>query len=249
MILICLLIGICTSVLIFAIILQIKKIIRNREIISESTDLHRGTRSERNVILTLRKFGIHPKAIFHDLYFKTNNDCYVQVDMVVPTKVGIIVFEMKDYSGWLFGNGNQKKWTQLLNYGRDRYYFYNPIMQNSGHIKHIQKLCPQLERVPIYSVIVFSGSCILKNVSNIPEDVYLIYDYQLTNTLNQIFTNPPATYTDKIEILNLLEQAKSNGANGEIVAQHIKNIRSIHGDGFGESHYRRISLLKFLLRR
>ena len=31
-----------------------------------------------------------------------------QVDVVVATKKGIIVFEIKDYSGWIFGNEQQR---------------------------------------------------------------------------------------------------------------------------------------------
>lgn len=57
-----------------------------------------------------------------------------QIDVVVATNVGIIVFEVKDYSGWIYGNGNQQKWTQVLSHGREKYRFYNPILQNRSHI-------------------------------------------------------------------------------------------------------------------
>lgn len=210
--------------------------VRNNKIISESTDLDRGTYSERRLILTLRKFGIHPNAIYHDLYFRKDSGHFVQVDLVVPTKVGVIVFEVKDYSGWLFGNCEQKKWTQLLNYGKDRYYFYNPVLQNQEHIRHMRDLCPQLRNIPIYSVVVFSGPCSFRDITNVPSDVYFIYDNQLKDVLNDIFNNPLAHYTDKMEIVHFLNQAKLNGANSEIVYQHIKNIRSAYGVGFGERH-------------
>jgi hypothetical protein len=218
--------------LILALVLIVKLWIRrrNNKIIAESTDLHRGTASEREIILRLRRFGIEAKDIYHDLYFRRRNGAYVQVDMVVPTEVGIIVFELKDYKGWLFGDGEHKKWTQVLNYGKIKNTFYNPVMQNEGHIFHMRELCPQLRNVPIYSVVLFSGNCQFRKMRNIPQDVYLIYESQLKTTLKSIFKNPTISYRNKSEVVRFLEQAKANGADERIVAEHIKYVRSRHGN-------------------
>lgn len=220
---------ILSLVLALAIIFKIWQRHRNNKIIAESTNLNRGTASERDIILILREFGIQPQDIYHDLYFRRHNGAYVQVDMVVPTEVGIIVFELKDYSGWLFGDGEQKKWTQILNYGKVKNYFYNPVMQNEGHISNMRELCPQLRNVPIYSVIVFSGNCEFRKVKNIPKDVYLIYDNRLKGALRSIFKNPTVSYP-KAEIVRFLEQGKANGADSRIVAEHIAYVRSRHGN-------------------
>lgn len=80
------------------------------------------------MILSLLKEGINPKAIFHDLYIQKTNGEYTQIDVAVATKAGIIVFEVKDYSGWIFGNGHQRYWTQILAYGEEKHRFYNPVM-------------------------------------------------------------------------------------------------------------------------
>lgn len=64
--------------------------------------------------------GINPRAIFHDLYIQKPNGEYTQIDVAVATKTGIIVFEVKDYSGWIFGSEHQKYWTQLLAYGKEK---------------------------------------------------------------------------------------------------------------------------------
>lgn len=74
-------------------------------------------------VLNLLKGGINPKAIFHDLYIQKPNGEYTQVDVAVATKAGIIVFEVKDYSGWIFGNEHQRYWTQLLAYGKEKHRF------------------------------------------------------------------------------------------------------------------------------
>ena len=47
-------------------------------------------------------------VIFHDLYVEKHKGHFSQIDLVVVTEVGIIVFEVKDYSGWIFG-----KWESI----------------------------------------------------------------------------------------------------------------------------------------
>ena len=121
--LICLVAGI-------AYLIYVKR--KERELIEQVTPITRGEWSERRVVLKLLKAGITPKAIFHDLYIQKPNGTYTQVDVAVATKVGLIVFEVKDYSGWIFGNEHQKYWTQLLAYGKEKHRFYNPVMQNAG---------------------------------------------------------------------------------------------------------------------
>lgn len=75
---------------------------KEQKLIEQVTPITRGEESERKVILNLLKEGINPKAIFHDLYIQKPNREYTQIDVAVATKAGIIVFEVKDYSGWIF---------------------------------------------------------------------------------------------------------------------------------------------------
>lgn len=74
------------------------------------------------------------------MYIQKTSGEYTQVDVAVATRTGIIVFEVKDYSGWIFGNDRQKYWTQLLAYGKEKHRFYNPVMQNAGHIQAIRHI-------------------------------------------------------------------------------------------------------------
>lgn len=133
--LICLVAGI-------AYLIYVKR--KERELIEQVTPITRGEWSERRVVLKLLKAGINPKAIFHDLYIQKPNGTYTQVDVAVATKVGLIVFEVKDYSGWIFGNEHQKYWTQLLAYGKEKHRFYNPVMQNAGQFKLSDNVCRKI---------------------------------------------------------------------------------------------------------
>jgi hypothetical protein len=92
--------------------------IKNKKLLKTVTSPNRGTRSERKMILKILKSGIKSTAIFHDLYLNNGNGKYSQIDLVVATKVGIVVFEIKEYSGWIFGTEDQRNWMQVLAYGK-----------------------------------------------------------------------------------------------------------------------------------
>ncbi len=201
---------------------------QNKELIQSVTSLSRGTASERHLILTLLKSGIHPQAIFHDLYIAKNDGKFSQIDLVVATRVGIIVFEVKDFSGWIYGKGNQTNWTQVLAYGNEKYRFYNPILQNNIHIKQLrQKL---KENVPFYSVIVFYGNSELQDINFIPRGVFVTKWYRVVEVINTIIQeNPLASYKDKHKVVEILKDAVANGNMLETEIQHIENIKDMLG--------------------
>ncbi len=207
--------------LIIGIVLYVRR--KERELIRQVTSLTRGESSERRVILELLKEGINPKAIFHDLYIQKPNGEYTQVDIAVATKAGIIVFEVKDYSGWIFGNEHQRYWTQLLAYGKEKYRFYNPVMQNSGHIQAIRKCLPQNPGIPIYSVIVFFGNSQLKDVTCNAADTFIIYPRYIRQVVSKILMQPNASFGNKYEIMNLFAKAVQNGNDPMIVSSQIKS--------------------------
>ena len=96
-----------------------------------------------------------PLAISHDIYVTKVGGGFSQIAAVLATSVGIIVFEFKDYSGWIYGNGGQTKWTQVLAYGSEKYRFYNPIKQSRGLIKALKSRLGENGHVPFFSVIIF----------------------------------------------------------------------------------------------
>ena len=209
---------------------------KERELIEQVTPITRGEWSERRVVLRLLKMGINPKAIFHDLYIQKPNGEYTQVDVAVATKAGIIVFEVKDYSGWIFGNEHQKYWTQLLAYGKEKHRFYNPVMQNSGHIQAIRQCLQQNPDTPIYSVIVFSGSSEFKDVTCNANNTFIIYPRSIQQVVSEILMQPNANFGNKYEIMNLFTKAVQNGNNPMIVSSQI-NSAAYYGRNTPQSTY------------
>lgn len=201
---------------------------RNRELIAQVTSFDRGTKSEKRLILTLIKLGIQPQAIFHDLYVSKEDGNFSQIDLVVATQVGMIVFEVKDYKGWIFGNGCDQKWTQVLSYGKEKYRFYNPVKQNNAHIKQLKLKLG--ENIPFYSVIVFYGDSKLQDISFIPKRTYVTKSYRVAKVVKSILEiNSIAHYKDKHRIVKILKEAVANGDKKEIEKQHIENIKDMLG--------------------
>ncbi|MDC1459084.1 NERD domain-containing protein [Flavobacteriaceae bacterium] len=202
---------------------------RERELISSVTSLNRGTSSEKSLILQLLKSGIPPVTIYHDLIIKKDNDKFSQIDLVLVTSEGIIVFEVKDYSGWIFGSGNNTNWTQVLSYGKRKYKFYNPIKQNNNHISELRKTLKQFENIPFFSVIVFFGDCELKEINYVPKGTYLVKSHRVFEVLNLIKDEDYTQYTNKREVVDKLKELVSLGENTDYQKQHIENIKDMVG--------------------
>ena len=214
----------------FSVFLNIYLKIKDKNLLETVTKSYRGTKSEKRLVLRLLKYGIPAEDIFHDLYLEKSNNNYSQIDLVIITNVGIIVFEVKDYSGWLFGKGNQDKWTQVLAYGREKYRFYNPIKQNNGHITALKKQLEQFDNVPFYSVIVFYGDCEFKDISFIPQGTFLTYSERVLDVMNTIINkNVPVNYSNKLEVIRILKEAVNNGENKNVQKKHIENIKDMLG--------------------
>ena len=204
--------------------------IRDQKLLKQVTKSNRGTKTERDLVLKLLKHGIPAQTIFHDLYVKKHNGEFSQIDLVVATSVGIIVFEVKHLCGWIYGNGNYSQWTQVLAYGENKYRLYNPIMQNNKHIQELKKQLKQFENIPFYSIVVFYGDCVLKDVNFVPNGTYLVKPNRVPEVLKIITkNNEAASYTNKSEVVGVLQKAVLNGENVEIQNQHIENIKDMLG--------------------
>ena len=199
---------------------------KNMKLLCSVSSPTRGTRAERKLIIKMLRKGVHPKAIFHDLYVKKKGGGYSQIDLVVATPQGLVVIEVKDYSGWLFGSERQRYWTQILNYGREKYRFYNPIMQNTGHIKALREQSAQFARLPIYNIVLFGGNCRLKNISYSQFDTFVGYTGNMMEVLKTVSGFGDAEYTDKREVVRVLSEAVRNGENPAIVASHVAEVQS-----------------------
>jgi predicted RNA-binding Zn-ribbon protein involved in translation (DUF1610 family) len=93
-------------------------------------------------------------------------DGTTQIDHVIVSKYGIFVIETKNMKGWIFGNPQQKTWTQKIY--RHTTKFQNPLHQNYKHTQTLQTAL-ELESDKIFSLVVFVGDSEFK--TPLPENV------------------------------------------------------------------------------
>jgi hypothetical protein len=136
------------------------------------------------------------KFLFNTLVPKWNGET-TEVDLLLICSKGLFVFECKNYSGWIFGTETQRQWTQTLPKGRGRCHkehFYNPIMQNASHIRHLKNLFGR--DLPMRSIIVFSDRCVLKDVTVYSDDIAIIKHGIIASAVRSICKQMQDVYTE-----------------------------------------------------
>ncbi len=115
-----------------------------------------------------------------------------EVDVVLIAHKGIVVFESKNYAGWIFGDETVKTWTQTLSQGRgksEKNRFFNPIMQNKLHIKALKSIVGS--EYPIYSIIAFSERCTLKKITVRSGDVKVVNRQNVAEAVGALVGDNP----------------------------------------------------------
>ena len=115
--------------------------------------------------------------IYGDIYVKKDEE-FTQLDHIVLSKFGIFVIETKNYQGWIFGNDNQKFWTQVIYKRKER--FLNPIWQNKGHIKALEAYLDY--QYSIFNIVTFTNKAEFKFKHEFTS-AYVINAKNLPNTI------------------------------------------------------------------
>jgi hypothetical protein len=75
------------------------------------------------------------------------------IDHAILTSGGILCIQTKHYNGIVFGGPDEPQWTNVD--GIHRRKFLNPLIQNEGRTKALQKVEP---KVPVANLVVFTGA-------------------------------------------------------------------------------------------
>lgn len=120
----------------------------------------RGKKGELNVNLRLQLLPSEEYKVINNLLISSHGHTS-QIDHVVLSEYGIFVIETKNYKGWIYGSANNEYWTQNI-YG-NKYQLYNPIKQNQGHIRALNRILPDFHPNLFISIVAFSRQSTLKN--------------------------------------------------------------------------------------
>lgn len=198
--------------------------ITNNSYITTRLDL--GKYGEYLTYKELRKFEAEGGRFLFNLYIPKEDGETTEIDVILITSSGIFVFESKNYSGWIFGSENQPTWTQTLPQGRGKSrkeHFYNPIMQNKSHVKHLRAVVG--EDVPLQSVILFSNRCTLKKVDAGSSGVPVINRQEVADVVRQVLRITNSALTDEriAELYDLLYPFSQTDSAAK--AKHIARIK------------------------
>ncbi len=170
------------------------------------------------------------KFLFN-VYLPKENGETTECDVILILPQGFIVFESKNYSGWIFGDEKSKTWTQTLPQGKGRAAhkekFFNPIMQNNLHIKYLKTVIG--DNYAIQSIIVFSERCTLKKISVSSKDVQVVKRNNIVSALTEAIHMMPQDAVPDEEIMRLYELLYPYSQVSDSIKQkHIQNIRNKH---------------------
>jgi len=138
-----------------------------------------------------------------------------QIDHVVVSPYGIFVIETKNYSGWIFGSNNSKKWKQTFK--TESHYFYNPIKQNWAHIYALSELL-NLYIKSFKPVVVFSDEATLNVESTTPVINMRELKSYILSFSHEIFTHEQVE-----EIYTIIDKQDLDGT--DIEEQHVRTLK------------------------
>lgn len=184
-----------------------------------------GKLGERKVSKKLNKLAKKFGGYVIDDVIIPNGSATAQIDHVYISPKAIFVIETKDYSGRIYGNENQKQWTQVLAYGHEKHKLYNPAMQNQTHVNALKKLI----NFPgdFYSYVVFVRGDVSRVIcSNIyyVGSMYRAAKYVIKHTTQEI---------DYEKYYSFIQKYKDNPI--QTTEEHVKEIN--HRTSLIEDNY------------
>lgn len=165
--------------------------------------------------------------LFRNIYIRNESGKLTEIDLVGVGRRGIYVFESKNYSGHIYGDGKYSKW--LCYAGKKKYDFYSPILQNESHIKalrcYFDEVTPNV--LHYFSVIIFSARCKV-GVKNTGDSIVLKrdtkYNDDLGKGLESAMKDYPEVLTDQeIEDLCVLLK-KAQRPDDAVKEEHLNNV-------------------------
>lgn len=185
----------------------------------------KGRFGEYEIYRRLRHFEKSGAKFLFNLYLPKGNNETTEIDVLMIHQAGIFVFESKNDSGWIFGDENQKYWTQTLPQGKGKKalkeHFPNPVWQNKLHVASLNQVLRD-QNIDYISLIIFSNRCELKNIQLYNNDSIVIHRRDILSEINRYLGN---SKLDKNEINKLYHVLYPyTQISNEIKRQHIETI-------------------------
>ena len=145
-------------------------------------------------------------------------DGTTQIDHIIVSRYGVFVVETKNMKGWIFGNPDQKTWTQKIY--KHSTNFQNPLHQNYKHLKSLESLLG-LNDQQVHSLVVFVGDSTFK--TEMPKNVTYGWGYvRYIKSKKQLVLSEAGVdvIVNKIGAGMLTPSFKTN-------REHVKHVKNI----------------------
>ena len=149
--------------------------------------------------------------VLNNIIIPSEDGSTAQIDHIVVSVYGIFVIETKNYKGWIFGSEKSRQWTQVLYKTKNQ--FYNPILQNKGHVEALKNLLSEYPFITYIPVVVFTSKASLKRL-----DVtsHVVYSFGLYKTIG--YTDIIISETD-LKNRKIILSANSTKLPGENISR------------------------------
>lgn len=144
-----------------------------------------GAKGEALVAKKLSKCKKENDRLLNDVVLLDSKGESYQIDHIFINKNGIWIIETKNWSGRIYGSDEQKEWTQVLAYGKEKHRHYSPVKQNLTHVNKILRVLKG--KTAIIPLVVFVSADISNvqsgyvcTLDNLPRMVERNYGFYLT---------------------------------------------------------------------
>ncbi len=159
--------------------------------------------------------------VINDVMIPSGNGKTAQIDHIVVSIYGIFVIETKNYKGWIFGNENSQNWTQVIY--RTKNQFYNPILQNKGHVKALKRLLVDYPDTKYIPIVVFTSKA---NFKKLNVNSHVVYSLGLNRIIKK-YNKEIITSNDIESISNII--LSSNIDDTSARKEHVARIHENKG--------------------
>lgn len=187
-----------------------------------------GSKCEIDTYEALRKHEANGYQFLFNAYLPKADGTTSEIDCIAIGPNGIVVIENKDYSGEVIGLEYDKYWSQERPHAYERNeserWFYNPIMQNAGHIRALRNVVGN--NIPVYSLIVFSDRCDLR-VPKLYQNNVCVSQVKNAEKMFIKLTSASLGALSNEDVKILYDRLKKyTNVNRKIKRQHIKNCKA-----------------------
>jgi hypothetical protein len=163
------------------------------------------------------------KYVINNLTFNDGTKS-VQIDHLIISPSGLIVIETKNRVGKIYGKEDDLNWTVVFKYGKEKASMFNPVKQNQGHLKSLEKILTT--KTPMHSIIVFTKNADLREIST--QTTPVVYANSLKQFIKDYSVDETISPEQVLDIYNQLKEIKDNNkiTNKKHVASINQRIKS-----------------------